>query len=56
MGIDSADLNFHGSSKAFPPAFDAGESRMRVKLLKPWPYELEMDSPPISTRSLRRSE
>ena len=25
VGIDSDDLNMHGSSKAFPPAFDAGE-------------------------------
>eukprot|EP00903_Cladosiphon_okamuranus_P016239 g14981.t1 len=24
VGIDSEDLNFYGSSKAFPPAFDAG--------------------------------
>lgn len=35
MGIDSADLNFYGSSKAFPPAFDAGENRIKSNLFPP---------------------
>lgn len=31
MGIDSYSLNMHGSSKEFPPAFDAGEGLIRKR-------------------------